>query len=52
MSIRKHIQAADDALRLAIIEALEKKQDEQLQEGSEKNKKQQDCDVDKLARML
>ena len=31
MSIRKHIQAADDALRLAIIEALEKKQDEQLE---------------------
>ena len=31
MSIRKHIEAADDALRLAIIEALEKKQDEQLQ---------------------
>ena len=31
MSIRKHIQAADDALRLAIIEAIEKKQDEQLQ---------------------
>ena len=30
MSIRKHIEAADDALRLAIIEALEKKQDEQL----------------------
>jgi len=31
MSIRKHIEHADDALRLAIIEALEKKQDEQLQ---------------------
>ena len=31
MSIRKHIEAADDALRLAIIEALEKKQDEQLE---------------------
>ena len=31
MSIRKHIKAADDALRLAIIEALEKKQDEQLE---------------------
>ena len=31
MSIRKHIQAADDALRLAIIEAIEKKQDEQLE---------------------
>ena len=31
MSIRKHIEAADDALRLAIIEAIEKKQDEQLQ---------------------
>tara|TARA_B100001094_G_scaffold298340_1_gene322132 strand:- start:704 stop:1153 length:450 start_codon:yes stop_codon:yes gene_type:complete len=30
MSIRNHIEAADDALRLAIIEALEKKQDEQL----------------------
>ena len=25
MSIRKHIEAADDALRSAIIEALEKK---------------------------
>ena len=31
MSIRKHIEAADDALRLAIIEALEKKRDEQLE---------------------
>ena len=31
MSIRKHIEAADEALRLAIIEALEKKQDEQLE---------------------
>ena len=31
MSIRKHIEAADAALRLAITEALEKKQDEQLQ---------------------
>jgi len=31
MSIRKHIEHADDALRLAIIEAIEKKQDEQLQ---------------------
>ena len=31
MSIRKHIEAADDALRLAIIEALEKKKDEQLE---------------------
>ena len=31
MSIRKHIEAADDALRLAIIEALENKRDEQLQ---------------------
>ena len=31
MSIRKHIEAADDALRLAIIEALEKKSDEQLE---------------------
>tara|TARA_B100000963_G_scaffold4085_1_gene3142 strand:+ start:3796 stop:4200 length:405 start_codon:yes stop_codon:yes gene_type:complete len=31
MSIRKHIEHADDALRLAIIEALENKQDEQLQ---------------------
>ena len=31
MSIRKHIEAADDALRLAIIEALENKQDEQLE---------------------
>ena len=30
MSIRKHIEAADDALRSAIIEALEKKRDEQL----------------------
>ena len=31
MSIRKHIEAADDALRLAIIEALENKRDEQLE---------------------
>ena len=31
MSIRKHIEAADDALRLAIIEALENKKDEQLE---------------------
>ena len=31
MSIRKHIEAADDALRSAIIEALEKKRDEQLE---------------------
>ena len=31
MSIRKHIVAADDALRLAIIEALENKRDEQLE---------------------
>ena len=31
MSIRKHIEAADDALRLAITEALQKKQDEQLE---------------------
>tara|TARA_B100000579_G_scaffold54669_1_gene38537 strand:+ start:2725 stop:3039 length:315 start_codon:yes stop_codon:yes gene_type:complete len=31
MSIRKHIEAADDALRSAIIEALQKKQDEQLE---------------------
>ena len=31
MSIRKHIEAADDALRLAIIEALENKIDEQLE---------------------
>ena len=31
MSIRKHIEAADDALRLAIIDALEKKRDEQLE---------------------
>ncbi len=31
MSIRKHIEAADDALRLAIIEALEKTRDEQLE---------------------
>ena len=31
MSIRKHIEAADDALRLAIIEALENKSDEQLE---------------------
>ena len=30
-SIRKHIEAADDALRLAIIEALENKRDEQLE---------------------
>ena len=30
MSIRKHIEHADDALRCAIIECLEKKQDEQL----------------------
>ena len=31
MSIRKHIEAADDALRSAIIEALEKNRDEQLE---------------------
>ena len=31
MSIRKHIEEADDALRLAIIEALENKRDEQLE---------------------
>tara|TARA_B100001250_G_scaffold322195_1_gene285405 strand:- start:263 stop:577 length:315 start_codon:yes stop_codon:yes gene_type:complete len=31
MSIRKHIETADDALRLAITEALQKKQDEQLE---------------------
>ena len=31
MSIRKHIETADDALRLAIIEALENKRDEQLE---------------------
>ena len=31
MSIRKHIEAADDALRWAIIEALENKRDEQLE---------------------
>ena len=31
MSIRKHIEAADDALRLAIIEALQNKRDEQLE---------------------
>ena len=31
MIIRKHIEAADDALRLAIIEALENKRDEQLE---------------------
>ena len=31
MSNRKHIEAADDALRLAIIEALENKRDEQLE---------------------
>ena len=31
MSIRKHIEAADDALRLAIIEAIENKRDEQLE---------------------
>ena len=31
MSIRKHIEAADDALRSAIIEALENKRDEQLE---------------------
>ena len=31
MSIRKHIESADDALRLAIIEALENKRDEQLE---------------------
>ena len=31
MSIRIHIEAADDALRLAIIEALENKRDEQLE---------------------
>ena len=31
MSIRNHIEAADDALRLAIIEALENKRDEQLE---------------------
>ncbi len=37
MSIRKHIEAADDALRSAIIEALEKKRDEH-EEGSEEYK--------------
>ena len=31
MRFRKHIEAADDALRLAIIEALENKRDEQLE---------------------
>ena len=31
ISIRKHIEAADDALRSAIIEALEKKRDEHLE---------------------
>ena len=31
MSIRKHIESADDALRQAIIEAIENKRDEQLE---------------------
>ena len=43
MSIRKHIEAADDALRSAIIEALEKKRDEQLETLFEALSKVRDC---------